>query len=99
MDAKLLFGELIILVVLVWAQFRLEKRLSNQEATMAKLVARLGVQLDSSLEPSDAVKELAKNPRQYIAAIKTYREETGAGLKEARAVVDKLVRAETRPAA
>jgi ribosomal protein L7/L12 len=99
MDVKLLFGNLIILVAIAFAQLRLERQLSNQQVTIAKLVARLGVKLDSPLEPSDAVKKLAKSPGQYILAIRAYREETGAGLKEAKAVVDKLARAETRPAA
>ena len=39
-------------------------------------------------EPSDQVKELARHPTQKIAAIKRYREETGAGLKEAKDVVE-----------
>jgi ribosomal protein L7/L12 len=99
MDVKLLFGSLILLVAVVVAQLRLERRLGKQEATLSKLVARLGIKLDSPLEPSDAVKELAKIPGQYIVAIRTYREESGAGLREAKAVIDKLARAETRPAA
>jgi ribosomal protein L7/L12 len=99
MDIKLLFGDLIILVAIAVAQLRLGRQLSDQQATIAKLVARLGVELDSPLEPSDAVRELAKNPDQYIVAIRAYRQETGAGLKEAKAVVDKLTRAGSPPAA
>jgi ribosomal protein L7/L12 len=99
MDVKLLFGDLIILAAIAFAQLRLGRQLSNQEATIAKLVARLGLESDSPLEPSDAVRELAKSPGQYIVAIRTYRQETGAGLKEAKAVVDKLACAENHPAA
>jgi ribosomal protein L7/L12 len=33
---------------------------------------------------------LAADPKQRIAAIKAYREQTGAGLKEAVAVIDKI---------
>jgi hypothetical protein len=99
MDVKLMFANLIILAVIAFAQLRLGRQLSDQQATISKLVARLGVKLDIPLEPSGAVKELAKSPNQYIAAIRAYREETGAGLKEAKAVVDKLVRTESRPAA
>jgi ribosomal protein L7/L12 len=36
---------------------------------------------------------LAADPKQRIEAIKAYREQTGAGLKEAVAVIDKIASA------
>jgi ribosomal protein L7/L12 len=44
------------------------------------------------LEPSDEVKALAFTPGQQIAAIKLYREQTGADLMEAADVIQRLER-------
>lgn len=41
--------------------------------------------------PSDRVKEIARDPGRKIEAIKAYREETGAGLAEAKAAVEAYV--------
>jgi len=41
-------------------------------------------------EPSEAVKALARIPGQAIPAIRLYREQTGAGLKDAKDVIDAL---------
>jgi hypothetical protein len=38
--------------------------------------------------PSDRVKQLARDPARKIEAIKVYREETGAGLAEAKLAVE-----------
>ncbi len=40
---------------------------------------------------SDRVKELARDPNRKIEAIKVYREETGAGLAEAKGTVEAFV--------
>jgi ribosomal protein L7/L12 len=64
------------------AQFRLDKLLGHQ-----------GFNLGVAEEPSTEVKELAIAAGKEIEAIKAYREQTGLGLKEARAVVQRLRRA------
>jgi len=99
MNFALLFGPVIILMAVFFAQMRIERRLRDQEIKVAKLQAHLGIDLDAPSEPSDIVKELARTPVHYIAAIRTYREQTGAGFKEAKAVVDKLALAANPPAA
>lgn len=42
--------------------------------------------------PSDRVRELARDPARKIEAIKAYREETGAGLAEAKEAVEAITR-------
>lgn len=42
-------------------------------------------------ELSDRVKELASDPAQKIQAISVHRQETGAGLKEAKEAVEKWI--------
>jgi ribosomal protein L7/L12 len=50
----------------------------------------LGFDLNVQMAPSSHVISLAADPQQRIEAIKAYRTQTGAGLKEAMAVVDKI---------
>ena len=58
-----------------------------------KLLEHQGVELGKVVEPSAKVKELARTKGAEIEAIKAYREQTGLGLKEARAVVQSLSQA------
>jgi hypothetical protein len=45
----------------------------------------------TGLPPSDRVKEIARDPARKIEAIQVYREETGAGLAEAKEVVEAYI--------
>jgi ribosomal protein L7/L12 len=42
-------------------------------------------------EPSERVKQIAANPRKKIEAIRAFREETGLGLKEAKAIIEEVI--------
>ncbi len=64
--------------------------LRNIAAMTKRLLACHGVEWETPVEPSEPVKALARNPETRIAAIKAYREQTGLGLKEAMAVVDRI---------
>ena len=57
---------------------------------MKRLLAHQGIEWETQVEPSERVKALAKTAKTRIAAIKAYREQTGLGLKEAKAVIDGL---------
>ena len=59
---------------------------------MKRLLAHQGIHWEAAIEPSAKVKELAISVENEIAAIKAYREQTGLGLKEAKAVVEELSR-------
>jgi ribosomal protein L7/L12 len=52
------------------------------------LLRGLDLDLTERLHLSDRVKKLAANPAHKIAAIKAYRDETGAGLADAKAAVE-----------
>ncbi len=47
--------------------------------------------------PSERVRAIAQDPKRKIEAIKLYREETGAGLKEAKEAVEACVRDQPDP--
>ena len=59
---------------------------SNTPATRRRSDA-----LPESLELSERVKTIADEPKRFIEAIKVYREETGAGLAEAKVAIEAYV--------
>ena len=70
---------------------RIDRRLGENEEKLDALLRHFEVHKDVLEEPADRVKELARDPRFKVEAIKAYRQQTGAGLKEAKAIVEALV--------
>ena len=70
--------------------FRIDRRLDRMEAVLERLLPHRYVDPHVSVEPSEAVKLLAADPGSYVEAIRTYRQQTGLGLKSAKAVIDRL---------
>ena len=66
------------------------RRIQELERKMNLALTKLGIDPNVRIAPSSHVMSLAADPRKRIEAIKAYREQTGAGLKEAVEVVDKL---------
>ena len=66
------------------------RRIQGVERKLNLVLTHLGIDPNVQIAPSSHVMRLAADPRQRIEAIKAYREETGAGLKEAVEVVDKI---------
>ena len=64
--------------------------MQNVERKLNLVLAHLGIDPTAQIAPSSGVISLAADPRQRIEAIKAYRMQTGAGLKEAAAVIDKI---------
>jgi ribosomal protein L7/L12 len=83
---------LILGVFAVMQLAAIARSLRDTAAMMRRLLAHQGVDWETVVEPSDKVKELAVDRKNYVAAIKAYREQSGLGLKEAKAVVDGLAR-------
>ena len=69
------------------------RSVQSTEAMTRRLLSHQGVDWETAVEPSERVKNLAVNPKDYVEAIKAYRRQTGLGLQEAKAVVDGLSRA------
>jgi hypothetical protein len=92
-------GSLVfIVVVLFWValtqaglQTRTEKRLRDLEVRFEKLLSHIGFVADPNPPITDEVRVLARTPGAKIAAIKAYRQQTGAGLKEAKEAVERLI--------
>jgi ribosomal protein L7/L12 len=60
------------------------------ERKLNLILVHFGIDPTAQVAPSSRVVSLAADPRQRIEAIKAYRMQTGAGLKEAVAVIDKI---------
>jgi ribosomal protein L7/L12 len=85
MEWALLALLLITLLVAVISWVNANARLQNIERKLNALIKHHGVDPTQVRLPlSDRVKQLAADPGRKIEAIKVYREETGAGLAEAR---------------
>jgi hypothetical protein len=72
------FGIACVILVLLWIG-RLNSRGSDRPVGPRQ-------------PPSDEVKVLARTPGRKIAAIKLYRDQTGAGLRDAKEVVEEIER-------
>ena len=66
--------------------------LEGATAMLKRLLAHQGIEWQTDMDPSARVRELALDACTYVDAIKAYREQTGLGLPEAKAVVDRLAR-------
>ena len=74
------------------ALFRLSNEVGRLRRNVAAIARHLNVDLVQPPAVSDRVKELARDPGRKIEAIKQYREETGAGLAEAKRAVEEYIR-------
>jgi hypothetical protein len=80
------------LLSLVRSNERLSKRVLDLEIRFHKLQDHIGFVADPNPPITDDVTVLARTPGSKIAAIKLYRQQTGAGLKEAKDAVERMER-------
>jgi hypothetical protein len=71
---------------------QLQKRVLDLEIRLHKLQNHIGFVADPNPPITDDVKVLARTPGSKIAAIKLYRQQTGAGLKDAKNAVERIER-------
>lgn len=86
--------ECVLLASLVMASglaFGHTRRIQELEQKINLVLSHLGIDPNTEVPPSSHVIALASDPRHRIAAIKAYREQTGAGIRQAKAVIDRLV--------
>ncbi|MDW5418841.1 hypothetical protein R6242_19920 [Iodobacter sp. CM08] len=90
MEALIFIFALLIYYELHSRLARLEKRARVAEQKLSQLRIDLGLASKPDFEPSEQVKRLASNPKTKIAAMKAYREQTGAELREAKEIIEAL---------
>ena len=67
-------------------------QLDRAERKLDAVLRHLKIDPTQGLALTDRVKELARDPARKIEAIKLYREETGAGLAEAKEAVETFIK-------
>jgi hypothetical protein len=97
MDASSITINAFLFVLLVAVSIRMamrddRARLDRLERKLNLIIQHLGIEPPDNL--SERVKELARDPSKKIQAIKVQREETGAGLKEAKDAVEDWIAAQ-----
>lgn len=97
MENPLWFGLFALAGLVLMQLANIARSLRSTEAILAQLLIQRRAR-DLPTEPSDRIRELASHRRTYVAAIRAYREQTGLGLKEAKAVVDLLAHSARRAA-
>jgi hypothetical protein len=80
-----------LLLVALGSWWSLTDRVARIERKLNALLRHHGVDPTQGLPLSDRVKELADDPSRKIEAIRLYREETGAGLAEAKEAVEAYI--------
>ena len=79
------------MLLVIWiALTRIDRRLRENEYRVNLLLRYAGIDPLRPGEPSERVKVVAQQPSQRIEAIKTYRQETGADLRAAKAMIESL---------
>jgi ribosomal protein L7/L12 len=81
----------LALLLLVYQLIRLSERLKQNETKLDALLKHFEIEWGALSEPSELVKKLAQDLSTRIQAIKAYRQQTGAGLKDAKEVVERLI--------
>jgi hypothetical protein len=79
---------LVGFVALLGFSLEIRMRTSRIERKLNRILAHLGIELLPDYHLSDRVKQIADDPARKIEAIKVYREETGAGLADAKNAVE-----------
>jgi ribosomal protein L7/L12 len=81
----------LVVLGLMVSRDRLNRRVNTLEVRLEKLLLHVGFVADPNPPATDDVAVLARTPGAKIAAIKAYRKQTGAGLRESKAVVERLM--------
>ena len=91
MEWALIILALVVLLVVLGSFLDTKPRLARIEHKVNLLLKHQGVDVLQGLPLSEGVKGIARDPARKIEAIKLYREETGAGLAEAREAIEAYI--------
>jgi len=80
----------LLLLWICWSTVSLDRRMRAVEQSVAALLRHFNLNPSAFAPPSERVKELAADPARKIEAMRLYRQETGADLKTAQAMIDSL---------
>jgi len=87
------FGALVVFAILNTERQTgaIRRDVARIDRKLNLVLQHLNIPFEEFTGMSDRVKDLARDPSKKIEAIKAYREETGAGLAEAKQAVEAFV--------
>jgi uncharacterized protein YoxC len=86
-------GVLVVLAILNAERHSrsIRRDVARVDRKLNSILKQMNFTFDEFAVLSDRVKELARDPNRKIEAIKVYREETGAGLAEAKETIEAFI--------
>ena len=81
----------VIVVALLASHANAKAQVARIERKLNLLLRQHGIDPSAGASLSDRVKEIARDPAKKIQAIKIYREETGAGLADAKEAIEAYI--------
>ena len=85
------YGSIVILLFLILLMlWQVQATLARLSQNQYRIILKLGIEPDRFDAPSEEVRELAKQPGKQVEALRAYRKQTGAGLKDAQAAINSL---------
>lgn len=94
MDGPIIGAICFFGIVTLMLVFKIYVQTIQIERSVGRIAKQLGVDVLKPSELSERVKDLARDPSRKIEAIKAFREETGAGLAEAKTAVEVYIRSQ-----
>ena len=91
MEWGLILLSVCVVLMVIGSYMDTKARIARIEQKLNLLLRHSGVDMLRGLPLSDKVKETARDPARKINAIKVYRDETGAGLAEAKEAVEAYI--------
>lgn len=86
--AVLGIGLLFVIWTMDWSFREIRRKVARLDQKLNLILDHLNLEYEEYSALSERVKEIARDPGRKIEAIKAYREETGAGLREAKEAVE-----------
>ena len=85
------YGSIVILLFLILLKlWQVQATLARLSQNQYRIILKLGIEPERFDPPSDEVRVLAQQPGKQVEALRAYRKQTGAGLKDAQAAINSL---------
>ena len=92
MESLLLIIFAVSLLTFMIETRQIDSRLKRLDRRLSLVLRHLGIDPVAEMQLSERVQVLARDPKRKIEALKTYRQETGAGLREAKETIEAFLK-------
>jgi ribosomal protein L7/L12 len=85
------FAVVVLFIAFLTYSIRVQTSLDRINRKIDRIARQLEIDPHQEWQLSDRVKQIAQDPKSKITAIKIYRQETGASLKEAKETIEEYI--------